>query len=48
MKDHYGWTVNICINPVHWLLVIIWVGDVCYTWKIRVPLKIHRTEKPRF
>jgi hypothetical protein len=40
IKDYYKWTFNLCINPVHIVLIIVWVGNTRYEWEIRKPFKV--------
>lgn len=39
-KYHYGWSINISINPVDWMCWIIWLGDNRYIWRLNKPLKV--------
>lgn len=43
MKDTYGWTLNICINPLHLLMIVIWIGDKQYIWIARRPFRLSKT-----
>lgn len=42
MKYPYRWSINISINPVHWLLLIVWIGDSNYRWEMRRPLSVEQ------
>lgn len=40
MKEAYGWTFNLCINPVHVIEIIVWIGNTQYTWSVKHPRKL--------
>jgi hypothetical protein len=42
IKDIYGWTFNLCINPLHILMIIVWVGNTQYRWFITRPHRVQR------
>jgi uncharacterized membrane protein len=44
----YKWTFNITINPIHWFMVIVWIGDTCYQWQIRKPLTLRSGNEAEF
>lgn len=41
-KYAYGWSINFSINPIHFLLVKIWVGSRNWEWTLRHPIHIRK------
>lgn len=38
----YKWSINVSVNPVHFLFLRVWIGNNSWSWVLRKPLKVIR------
>jgi hypothetical protein len=47
MKDQFGWTLSIIINPADILMIVLWIGDRQNVWFLKKPFKVDHDYFPQ-
>lgn len=36
----YKWSINVSVNPVHWIVIVVWKNNTRRRWELKHPLTI--------